>query len=103
MRYCYFIILCLLFACQKDTKKSVKIHEKQDTLPAKVDTPKQIIKKYKKIERQDAYAFPLDSPLRVSGTFAELRGNHFHAGIDLRTQGVEGKPVYAADRALLVE
>ncbi len=99
MRYCYFIILCLLFACQKDAKKSVKIHEKQDTLPAKVDTPKQIIKKYKKIERQDAYAFPLDSPLRVSGTFAELRGNHFHAGIDLRTQGVEGKPVYAADRA----
>jgi len=30
---------------------------------------------------------PLDIPIQLSGTFGELRNNHFHAGIDIRTQG----------------
>lgn len=38
---------------------------------------------------------PLDIPLYLSGTFAELRSNHFHSGIDIRTQGVEGHKVFA--------
>lgn len=42
------------------------------------------------------FAFPLDTSLALSGTFAELRGNHFHAGIDLKTYGKEGLNVYAA-------
>lgn len=43
----------------------------------------------------------LDLPLRLpaapSGTFAEIRTNHFHSGIDLRVGGDEGvgTPVYA--------
>lgn len=32
----------------------------------------------------------------LAGTFGELRTNHFHAGIDIKTQGVEGKEVHAA-------
>lgn len=39
---------------------------------------------------------PLDIPLQLSGTFGELRTNHFHGGLDLRTGGVEGKRVLAA-------
>jgi hypothetical protein len=39
---------------------------------------------------------PLNIPLTLSGNFGELRASHFHAGIDLRTQGVTGKPVFAA-------
>lgn len=39
---------------------------------------------------------PLDIPLLLSGTFGELRSNHFHAGIDIKTMGVEGKRVLAA-------
>jgi len=31
----------------------------------------------------------------LSGSFAELRSNHFHSGIDIKTQGVTGLPVYA--------
>jgi hypothetical protein len=31
----------------------------------------------------------------LSGNFAELRGSHFHAGIDIKTGGREGKNVYA--------
>ena len=38
---------------------------------------------------------PLDIPMYLSGTFGELRSNHFHAGIDIKTQGVEGLKVYA--------
>lgn len=38
---------------------------------------------------------PMDHPMLLSGNFGELRNNHFHSGIDLKTDGVEGKPVYA--------
>ncbi len=38
---------------------------------------------------------PVDIPIYLSGTFGELRTNHFHAGIDIKTQGVEGKKVLA--------
>ncbi|HMM12565.1 MAG TPA: M23 family metallopeptidase [Bacteroidales bacterium] len=42
-----------------------------------------------------AYRMPVDLPLHLSGTFAEFRADHFHSGIDIRTGGVEGHPVYA--------
>ncbi len=37
---------------------------------------------------------PFDFPLYLSGNFAELRSNHFHGGLDFKTQGVEGKPIH---------
>ncbi len=36
---------------------------------------------------------PLDIPIQLSGTFGELRNNHFHAGLDIRTQGRQGLEV----------
>ncbi|WP_333809961.1 M23 family metallopeptidase [Flavobacterium sp.] len=45
---------------------------------------------------QDYFQSPLDIPLDVSGSFGELRSNHFHSGLDFKTKGVEGLPVYAA-------
>ena len=38
---------------------------------------------------------PIDFPISLSGNFGELRSNHFHSGIDIRTNGEEGKAVYA--------
>ena len=38
---------------------------------------------------------PVDFPIGISGSFCELRNNHFHMGIDIKTQGVEGKNMYA--------
>ena len=39
---------------------------------------------------------PLDiSPPALAGSFGEIRGNHFHSGIDFRTNQREGYPVYA--------
>ncbi len=43
----------------------------------------------------DYFRPPLDIPMYLSGTFGELRSNHFHAGIDIKTQGVEGLKVHA--------
>ncbi len=44
----------------------------------------------------DYFSSPLDISLFPSGTFGELRNNHFHSGLDIRTQQREGLPVYAA-------
>ncbi|WP_443939940.1 M23 family metallopeptidase [Pedobacter sp. MW01-1-1] len=39
---------------------------------------------------------PLDiTPPALAGSFGELRSNHFHSGIDFRTNQREGYPVYA--------
>ncbi len=40
---------------------------------------------------------PLDIPIYLAGNFCELRPNHFHGGIDIKTQGKSGLKVYASD------
>lgn len=44
---------------------------------------------------KDFFRSPLDIPLFLSGNFGEIRTNHFHSGLDIKTQGVENKSVYA--------
>lgn len=44
---------------------------------------------------QDYFSNPLDIPLILSGTFAELRTNHFHSGLDIKTQQRTGLKVKA--------
>ena len=39
------------------------------------------------------YINPMDIPVVLSASFAELRPNHFHAGLDISTSGVIGVPV----------
>ncbi len=46
-------------------------------------------------ETYPQYPNPVNIPVSLSATFAELRSNAFHAGVDIRTQGVEGKEVFA--------
>jgi len=45
---------------------------------------------------RDYFIHPLEIPLVLSGTFGELRTNHFHAGLDIKTQQVEGFDVLAS-------
>lgn len=40
------------------------------------------------------FTSPFDFPLYLSANFGELRSNHFHGGIDIKTGNVTGKPVY---------
>ena len=44
---------------------------------------------------QEKWKNPLEFPLYLAGNFGELRANHFHSGIDMKTQGVTGKAVHA--------
>lgn len=44
---------------------------------------------------QNYFRSPLNIPLALSGTFAEVRSNHFHSGMDYRIGGKIGEPVYA--------
>jgi hypothetical protein len=43
----------------------------------------------------NSYSSPVKIPIFLSGSFAELRNNHFHSGIDIKTQGVTRIPVYS--------
>lgn len=38
---------------------------------------------------------PVDYEISLAGNFGEPRPNHFHGGLDIRTDGVEGKHIYA--------
>lgn len=40
---------------------------------------------------------PLNIPIVLAGTFGELRSNHFHSGIDIKTKGKQGFPVIAIE------
>jgi len=39
---------------------------------------------------------PVKIPLLLSANFGELRSDHFHSGIDIKTEGVTGKEIVAA-------
>ncbi len=41
------------------------------------------------------FIVPMDIPLQLAGNFMEPRSDHFHSGLDIRTQGREGVPVKA--------
>ncbi|MDX1603975.1 MAG: M23 family metallopeptidase, partial [Salinimicrobium sediminis] len=44
----------------------------------------------------DYFDDPLQVDLALAGTFGELRSNHFHSGLDIKTQQREGLPVFAS-------
>jgi murein DD-endopeptidase MepM/ murein hydrolase activator NlpD len=44
---------------------------------------------------KDYFNNPLEIPMILAGSFGELRSNHFHSGLDIKTQQKEGIPIYA--------
>ena len=53
------------------------------------------------VESQTKYRSPVDFSISLSGNFGEARPNHFHTGLDIRSGGAVGAPVYAvADGAV---
>jgi len=48
---------------------------------------------------QNYFTSPLDITLVLSGTFAELRSNHFHSGLDIKTKGKGGFKTHASAEA----
>lgn len=45
---------------------------------------------------KDYFRNPLNIPILLAGNFGECRPGHFHSGIDIKTNGKENLPVYAA-------
>ncbi|TMI65711.1 MAG: M23 family metallopeptidase [Bacteroidetes bacterium] len=45
---------------------------------------------------QNYFRNPLDIPMELVANFGELRSNHWHMGLDIRTNQKENLPVYAA-------
>lgn len=43
------------------------------------------------------YISPFNFPLFLSGTFGELRDNHFHTGIDIKTNEIEGREILSIE------
>ena len=50
---------------------------------------------YSQVPTTEKYIYPLNLPPLLSATFGELRPNHFHAGLDFKTQGKTGWKVKA--------
>ena len=48
-----------------------------------------------KSQEKHHWESPLKIPLILSGTFGELRSNHFHSGIDFKTNKETGIPIFA--------
>ena len=46
--------------------------------------------------QNSSFISPLKGPFSFAGGFGELRPSHFHSGLDFRTQGKIGLPVFAA-------
>ncbi|MGB0427981.1 MAG: M23 family metallopeptidase [Flavobacteriales bacterium] len=44
---------------------------------------------------QSQFVKPVSIPMVLSGTFCELRSNHFHGGIDIKTQGRTGLDIFS--------
>lgn len=47
--------------------------------------------------KPSAYHPPLNIPLTLAANFGELRPNHFHMGVDFKTNGLEGLPLYSIE------
>jgi len=42
------------------------------------------------------FSSPIESKIAIAGTFGELRNDHFHSGIDIKTKQKKNIPIYAA-------
>jgi murein DD-endopeptidase MepM/ murein hydrolase activator NlpD len=73
------------------------LEDDTDKIPSKIELDNKNYKfqRNKNPYAQDYFRNPFDSAIYVSGTFCELRGNHFHGGLDIRTGGREGWSVLA--------
>lgn len=49
-------------------------------------------------ERSDSFHPPLNIPLVLSANFGELRSNHFHMGLDFKTEAREGLTLHSIDK-----
>ena len=79
------LILICMISCNSEAQK-------ENNMQQETSVTTDIQNKYP----QNYFISPLKIPLTLAGTFAELRGSHFHSGLDIRTNGRCGYTVIAA-------
>ncbi len=47
--------------------------------------------------QKNLFTPPVDIPIILNGNFGEIRPNHFHTGIDIKTNGTIGLPIFSAE------
>lgn len=47
------------------------------------------------------YSSPVKFPIQLVGNFGECRPNHFHSGLDVRTDAKENKPIYSIEKGFV--
>lgn len=55
----------------------------------------------KTIDFSQDLRMPMDIDLVLAGNFCEMRSNHFHTGLDIKTQGVEGQKIYSIEDGVI--
>lgn len=93
----FILILFGSFILNQPLNNNINLKENSLSIFEKIlsNFDKQLIKKINNNQYPQNYISPLDIPLVLSGTFGELRTNHFHAGIDCKTNNSENLNVYA--------
>jgi len=53
------------------------------------------------VKSQINFCNPMDIPLRYAGNFGEIRPNHFHTGVDIKTNGRTGQKLFSIDEGYI--
>ena len=89
MKY-YIYILVLLLGLTLTAFPQYEKEEQETGIKEKTETSEEV-----KIKNPPEYQWPLTIDYGYSSSFQEFRSNHFHAGMDLRTNQKTGYPVHA--------
>ena len=52
---------------------------------------------FSQVKINNNFRSPIGIPIALSGNFGELRSNHFHTGIDIKTNGTINYKVYSIE------
>lgn len=90
---------CLIFLCDKIVRKYLLgfclLIAFYTNLSAQILTQSTSLQQSIYRYPQDYFRYPLDLPPSTAGSFAELRPNHFHSGLDFKTNQRIGYPIHA--------
>lgn len=88
---CLFAVILSLFACNSKAQQENNTAFEENDIAEEFNKTASYFKQYP----QNYFISPLKIPLTLAGTFAELRGSHFHSGLDIRTNERTGYAVIA--------
>lgn len=96
-----FLTIICWFACgqaqtQENEESSVVDSLETEEIAVKESPHTFEFKQNKNKYPQNYFRNPFDSAILLSGSFCELRNNHFHGGLDIRTGGIQGWKVLSA-------